>query len=64
MEGGKKTKFEQVRESLPEELRPFYEEMAASYAFYSLKYHGREFVSYQIIADLIKEGWRPRPKGG
>jgi hypothetical protein len=60
MDSGKKSpKFYEVRDSLPEELRSIYEEMVSSYAFYSLKYHGREWVSFQIIADLVKEGWRP-----
>jgi hypothetical protein len=60
MEPGRRSpKFYEVRSSLPEELRPIYEELVTSYAFYSLKYHGREWVSFQIIADLVKEGWRP-----
>jgi hypothetical protein len=57
--GNKSLKFHEVRESLPEDLRPVYDEMVASYSFYSLKHHGREFVSYQVIADLVKDGWRP-----
>lgn len=52
-------KFAAARESLPEALRPTYDLMVASYSFYSLKHHGREWVSYRIIAELVKEGWRP-----
>jgi hypothetical protein len=63
MQGGRKSpQFEKARQSLREELRPVYDQMVACYAFYSLKHHGREFVSYRIIADLVKEGWRPTAK--
>lgn len=52
-------KFAEIRESLPEGQRPIYDRMVASYGFYCLKHHGRELVSYQIIADLVREGWQP-----
>ncbi len=56
----KSPKFHEGRESLPEDLRPIYDELVASYAFYSLKHLGREFVSYKILAELVREGWRPK----
>ncbi|RME73109.1 MAG: hypothetical protein D6776_07660 [Planctomycetota bacterium] len=54
-----------IRESLPEELRPILDELAEDYKFYSIVHHGRAFVSYKILADLVKLGWRytgPRDK--
>jgi hypothetical protein len=59
MERSKNPKFVAARESLPEELRTIYDQMVASYAYYSLIHHRQEFVSYKIIADLVREGWRP-----
>jgi len=57
-DGKQRPKFHEARESLPEELRPVYDDMVADYEFMALKHHGRKFVSYKIIADLVKEGWR------
>lgn len=57
---GKSLKFIESRESLPEELRPIYDELVGCYEFYSLKHYKRQFVSYRIIADLVREGWRPK----
>ncbi|MHC4924482.1 MAG: hypothetical protein ACYTG4_10465 [Planctomycetota bacterium] len=54
---GKDTRTE-LRESLPEELRTILDELAEDYKFYSIVHHGRAFVSYKILADLVKLGWR------
>jgi hypothetical protein len=51
-------RFVEARESLPERLREIYDQLVASYAYHSLRHHGREFVSYSIIADLVRDGWR------
>lgn len=53
------TKQEQARQSLPEDLRSFYDAMVADYRFAALQRHGSPFVSYMVIADLIRAGWRP-----
>ncbi|GIW70973.1 MAG: hypothetical protein KatS3mg102_0515 [Planctomycetota bacterium] len=47
-----------IRESLPPELRPVLDELAEDYKFYSIVHHGRAFVSYKILADLVRLGWR------
>jgi hypothetical protein len=52
-------KFAQARESLPEELRPVYDQLVEEYGFYALKHQGRRWVSYAIIAELVRDGWRP-----
>ena len=44
----------EIRQSLSAELRPIDDEMGCILAFYSLKYHGREWVSYQDT-DLVRE---------
>ena len=55
-------KFLKARESLPEELRPIYEQMVDQYSFYALKHYGRAWVAYMVIAELVKDGWRPSVK--
>jgi hypothetical protein len=60
IDGQKKTpKFVEARESLPEQLRSVYDQLVEEYSFYALKHHGRRWVSYAIIAELVRDGWRP-----
>jgi hypothetical protein len=46
------------REKLPTELRHDYDELVGMYRFYATVHHSKPFVSYRILADLIREGWR------
>jgi hypothetical protein len=60
MEAQKKTpKFLEARESLPEEIRPIYDQLVQAYSFYALKHYGREWAAYAVIAELVRDGWRP-----
>jgi hypothetical protein len=43
---------------LPECLRPVFHEMCDDYRFYALVHCRRAIVSYRIIADMVKCGWR------
>jgi hypothetical protein len=52
-------KFLEARNSLPEELRSVYDRMIAEYRFQALKLYGRDWVAYKVIAELVREGWRP-----
>lgn len=54
----KRPKFYEVRESLPEELRSIYDALVGDYEFLAIKHHGKPFVSYKILGDLVREGWR------
>ena len=47
--------------SLPEELRPIYKEMVEEYKFHALKHYGKAWVAYDVIAELVKSGWRCVP---
>ena len=49
----------QARDSVPEEMRPVYDQMVEEYGFYALKHYGRQWVAYIVIAELVKHGWRP-----
>jgi len=47
-----------VLSTVPEDLRPVYTELVEDYKFHALTRSGRVWVSYEIIADLVKAGWR------
>ncbi len=51
-------KHEQARHSLPEELRPIFDAFVADYKFAGTIHHGSPFVSYVILAEMVKAGWR------
>lgn len=44
--------------TLPEELRPIFEELVVAYQGFAVAHHRMPFVSYLVLADLVREGWR------
>jgi hypothetical protein len=52
-------KFLEARNTLPEEIRPVYDDMVEQYSFYALKHYGRAWVAYMVIAELVRDGWHP-----
>jgi hypothetical protein len=65
MSEGKKFVHIKIRESISVDLKPVFDDLVTDYKFLSTKHHGRAFVSYAILADLINMGWRrsARPRG-
>jgi hypothetical protein len=51
-------KYEQARNSLPEELRSIFDAFVEDYKFAGVIHHGSPFVSYIILAEMVKAGWR------
>jgi hypothetical protein len=51
-------KHEEARNSLPDSLRPVFDLLAEDYRFAAMQHHGAPYVSYVILADLIRAGWR------
>ena len=51
-------KHELARSSLPEELVPVFEAFVEDYKFAGTVHHGSPFVSYVILAEMVKAGWR------
>jgi hypothetical protein len=47
--------------SLPEHLRPVYQALVEEYKFHALIRYGKAWVAYDVIADLVKAGWRSEP---
>jgi hypothetical protein len=58
-------KHEAARASLPEELCPIFDQFVEDYKFAGTIHHGSPFVSYIILAEMVKAGWRlsERPIG-
>lgn len=51
-------KHEQARNSLPDDLKPVFDEFTEDYKFSAAVRHGSPFVSYIVLADLVRTGWR------
>ncbi|MBM4118684.1 hypothetical protein FJ251_13305 [bacterium] len=51
--------FREAREGLPEGLRNDFDSLVEMYRFYAFLHYERPFVSYKILADLVRNGWRP-----
>ena len=52
-------KHEEARSSLPEELQPVFDELVQDYRFACQVHYGSPFVSYVVLAEMVKAGWRP-----
>lgn len=52
-------KHTQARNSLPSELFSVFDDLVVEYQFLATKHHGIPFVSYVVLADLVRAGWRP-----
>jgi len=51
-------KHEQARNSLPDELRPVFDDFVSDYKFAATEHHGSPFVSYVVLAEMVRAGWR------
>ena len=51
-------KRRESREQLPEELRGVFDDLVVDYQAFAMEHHARPFVSYAVLADLVREGWR------
>ena len=52
-------KHEEARRSLPDDLVPIFDAFVEDYKFAGTIHHGSPFVSYVILAEMVKAGWRP-----
>lgn len=50
---------EKIRETLPGDTRHLFDILVEEYRFYAVIHHGHPFVSYKVLAELIRTGWRP-----
>jgi len=48
----------EARNSLPDELKPIFDDFVADYKYAASMRYGSPFVSYIVLADMIRAGWR------
>jgi hypothetical protein len=58
METQRTPKEEEARNSLPEALRSVFDDFVADYKFHGTRRHGKPYVSYIVLADMVRAGWR------
>jgi hypothetical protein len=56
----KSQKYISAKNALPKNLHSIYEQLVDEYIFYTNKHYGNGYVSFQVLADLVKDGWKPR----
>jgi len=49
----------EARNSLPEELKPIFDEFVSDYKYAATLRYGKPYVSYIVLADMVRAGWRP-----
>lgn len=57
-EAKRSEKHEAARNTLPDELKPVFDDFVSDYKFAGTKHHGSPFVSYIILAEMVRMGWR------
>ena len=55
-------KYLSAKESLPKNLHAIYDQLVEEYMFHTEKRYGRGYVAYNVLADLVRDGWRPSEK--
>lgn len=60
----KSPKFAAARESLSADLRPIYDDIVADYSWITTKRHGKSYVAYGVLAELVQMGWRRGQSAG
>ena len=48
----------EARDSLPDELKSIYDDFVSDYKYAATLRHGRPYVSYVVLADMVRAGWR------
>ena len=51
-------KHELARASVPDALKKVFDEFVEDYRFSATKHHGSPFISYIVLAEMVKLGWR------
>ena len=48
----------EARDSLPDELKTIFDDFVNDYKFAATLRHGRPYISYIVLSDMIRAGWR------
>lgn len=54
-----KPKYIAARDSLPVDLREAYRQLVLDYSTVTLIRFGHSYAAYDVLADIIRYGWRP-----
>jgi len=57
-EAKRSEKQEEARSTLPDELKPVFDELVEDYKFSTVKRYGQGYVAYIVLADLVRVGWQ------
>lgn len=52
-------KYQKALGSLPEHLRPIFRQMVEEYAFQTHIKYGKGYVAYEVLAEMVRNGWAP-----
>jgi len=54
----KSLKHEEARNALPEDLKSVFDDFVSDYMYAATVRHGRPYISYIVLADMVRAGWR------
>lgn len=51
-------KYQKALAGLPAEWQPVYEQLVADYSWQTAKLFGKGYVAYDVLAAMVRAGWR------
>lgn len=51
-------KEEEARNTLADELKPVFDDFVADYIYIATARYGKPYISYIVLADMVRAGWR------
>jgi len=58
MEEKRSIKQEQARNTLSDDLKAIFDQIVSDYKYSATMRHGAPYISYIVLADMIRAGWR------
>lgn len=58
MECTQSEKYIEAQNSLSDDLKPIYEKFVSDYRYAATMRHGKPYISYIVLADMVRAGWR------
>jgi hypothetical protein len=57
-DSGRSEKEDEARCTLPDELKAVFDDFVAGYRYAATLRHGKPYISYIVLADMVRAGWR------
>ena len=51
-------KYIKALNALDNEMKPIFEEFVSDYRYAASARHGKPYISYIVLADMVRAGWR------